>query len=99
MRCERVATGIETKQPCGGGALAWSFTQISRERGQALADEFGITFFETSAKDGTNVTEAFHAIAAEAVRNLQDREKGDAGSVPKVKHVRTNQRDGKCRIM
>ena len=31
---------------------------ISTARGQALADEFGIPFAETSAKSGVNVTEA-----------------------------------------
>lgn len=41
--------------------------KISKERGQAVADEFGMPFFETSAKDGTNVVAAFHAIAKEAV--------------------------------
>lgn len=37
--------------------------QVSTERGQAVADEFGSRFLETSAKDGTNVAEAFHQVA------------------------------------
>jgi len=40
---------------------------VSAERGQALANEYGIPFMETSAKDGTNVKEAFNMIA-DAVR-------------------------------
>lgn len=40
---------------------------VDTARGQALADEYGMPFMETSARDGTNVTEAFHAIA-DAVR-------------------------------
>ncbi len=38
---------------------------ISTARGQALADEFGIPFAETSAKSGVNVTEAFMKIAGD----------------------------------
>jgi len=38
---------------------------ISVARGQALADEFGIPFAETSAKSGVNVTEAFMKIAGD----------------------------------
>ena len=37
--------------------------QVSYERGKALADEFGWPFFETSAKQNINVTEAFMAAA------------------------------------
>lgn len=35
---------------------------VSTERGQALADEFGIPFYEASAKAGTMVDEAFSAL-------------------------------------
>jgi len=40
-----------------------SFLQVSRERGEALAVEYGIKFMETSAKDSTNVEEAFFTLA------------------------------------
>lgn len=33
--------------------------EVSTEEGQALADEYGIRFFETSAKTGLNVQECF----------------------------------------
>lgn len=36
---------------------------VSREAGQALADEIGVPFFETSAKSGANVDEAFKTLA------------------------------------
>nr|CAG8438087.1 11685_t:CDS:2 [Entrophospora candida] len=36
---------------------------IAKEQGQALADEFGIRFLETSAKANINVEEAFFTLA------------------------------------
>lgn len=40
---------------------------ITKDRGQELADEYGIKFYETSAKTDTNVKEAFIAIATDIV--------------------------------
>ncbi|KIZ04973.1 small rab-related GTPase [Monoraphidium neglectum] len=40
-------------------------------RGKALADEYGIAFFETSAKDNSNVEEAFTSIARDVMQRLQ----------------------------
>lgn len=39
------------------------FQAITKEQGQALADEFGIKFLETSAKANINVEEAFFTLA------------------------------------
>lgn len=39
--------------------------KISAEQGQALAQELGIQFFETSAKNNINVHETFYYIAKE----------------------------------
>jgi len=45
---------------------------ISKEQGQALADEFGIRFLETSAKANINVEEAFFTLARDIKKRLID---------------------------
>lgn len=41
--------------------------QIDSARGKETAKEYGMKFFETSAKDDTNVSKAFHAIIKDIV--------------------------------
>jgi len=45
---------------------------VETARGQGLADEYGIKFFETSAKSNINVVEAFTAIATDIKKRLMD---------------------------
>lgn len=45
--------------------------KVTFEQGKALADEFGIRFFETSAKLDTNVDNAFMSIAKDIVERLK----------------------------
>jgi len=45
---------------------------VETARGQALADEYSIKFFETSAKSNTNVVEAFTSIATDIKKRLMD---------------------------
>lgn len=46
--------------------------RVKIERGQALADEFGIKFFEASAKLNSNVDAAFLSIARDIVDRLKE---------------------------
>jgi Ras-related protein Rab-8A len=46
---------------------------VDAARGQALADEFGMLFFEASAKDNINVEESFVAIARDIKMRLLDK--------------------------
>jgi len=45
---------------------------IATSRGKELAEEYGIKFFETSAKAGTNVKECFHSLARDIVVKKMD---------------------------
>eukprot|EP00636_Phaeomonas_parva_P007046 CAMPEP_0118869300 /NCGR_PEP_ID=MMETSP1163-20130328/12684_1 /TAXON_ID=124430 /ORGANISM="Phaeomonas parva, Strain CCMP2877" /LENGTH=254 /DNA_ID=CAMNT_0006804179 /DNA_START=26 /DNA_END=791 /DNA_ORIENTATION=+ len=45
--------------------------QVSTEEGENLASEYGVAYFETSAKTGQGVADAFGAIAGEVVGNVE----------------------------
>lgn len=45
---------------------------VPYSRGQALADEFRMQFFETSAKNNTNVDEVFQSVARDIMTRLKD---------------------------
>ncbi|KAG5079567.1 hypothetical protein JHK86_003632 [Glycine max] len=45
---------------------------VPTSKGQALADEYGIKFFETSAKTNMNVEEVFFSIARDIKQRLAD---------------------------
>mmetsp|Transcript_6197 Transcript_6197/g.9681 ORF Transcript_6197/g.9681 Transcript_6197/m.9681 type:complete len:222 (-) Transcript_6197:57-722(-) len=64
---------------------------VDASRGKALADEYGIPFMETSAKEGSNVEEAFIAIADSVRVRLQAKE-SVASSVPPNSVIRLSQK-------
>lgn len=47
--------------------------QVSRERGEQLAVEYGIKFMETSAKASINVEEAFLTLASDIKAKMEKR--------------------------
>ncbi|CAF2047301.1 unnamed protein product [Brassica napus] len=61
---------------------------VPKAKGQALADEYGIKFFETSAKTNLNVEEVFFSIGKDIKQRLADT---DARAEPQT--IRINQSD------
>eukprot|EP00954_Amorphochlora_amoebiformis_P023812 1362225-Amorphochlora_amoeboformis.AAC.4 len=49
-------------------SCAYREQEVDYETGENLAKEFGIKFFETSAKDHVNVTEAFDALTRDVIQ-------------------------------
>ena len=66
---------------------------VPTEKGQALADEFGIPFFETSAKSGENIEEAFSAL----IRNMKSNPPS-SWTTPNSKHNKSH-RSSTCTLL
>ncbi|XP_077996973.1 ras-related protein Rab-8A-like [Glandiceps talaboti] len=76
--------------------------QVSKERGEALAIEYGIKFMETSAKLSINVEEAFNTLARDIKAKMDKKmESGSAGkSAVKVTETQTKKSSAwKCSIL
>ncbi|OMH80800.1 Ras-related protein Rab-8A [Zancudomyces culisetae] len=56
---------------------------ITKAQGQALADEYGVKFLETSAKNNINVEEAFFTLAKQIKKRLIDSKEGETGKQEK----------------
>ncbi|XP_018440372.1 ras-related protein RABD2b isoform X1 [Raphanus sativus] len=70
---------------------------VSTETAQAFADELGIPFLETSAKNATNVEEAFMAMTAAIKTRMASQPSG--GAKPPTVQIRgqpVNQQSGCC---
>jgi len=58
--------------------------QVTEAEGQALADQYGIKFFLTSAKNDLRVTEAFESVARDVMNRLMSIQKPGAGGAAKT---------------
>ncbi|XP_060007368.1 ras-related protein Rab-8B isoform X1 [Lagenorhynchus albirostris] len=67
--------------------------QVSKERGEKLAIDYGIKFLETSAKSSTNVEEAFFTLARDIMtklnRKMNDGNSSGAGGPVKITENRS----------
>ena len=73
---------------------------VSTEMGQALAQEFGIEYFETSAKTGSYVEDAFISISRNVKNRLEKEKPAQAGGaeapVGVIKATKEKKQKKKC---
>jgi Ras-related protein Rab-8A len=71
---------------------------IDSARGQALADEYGMKFFETSAKNNINVEKAFFEMAREVLKRLMEQDaKEGKGPVVSLPSPEQEKKSGSCK--
>ena len=46
--------------------------EINKEEGEKIAAQYNMKFFETSAKTGMNIKEAFETIASQIILNIEE---------------------------
>lgn len=67
---------------------------VSKERGQALADELGIPFLEVSAKSNINIDEAFYSLAKDIQKRIMDNNRAEEKQGSGVSAVDTGREGG-----
>jgi len=73
---------------------------ITTDRGKELADEYGIKFFETSAKTDTNVKESFISIATDIVtKKISLGDRGNSGNSKVDLDKNNGKKNGCCNII
>lgn len=69
---EHASTDVE-KMILGNKCDITDRRQVSKEKGEQLAIEYGIKFMETSAKSSINVEDAFFALARDIKHKMETR--------------------------
>ena len=69
---------------------------MTEEEGRKLADDFGMNFFETSAKTNQNVNEVFTFLTQEILKNMKSRLMPGADNGVKINNKK-NQKKGCCK--
>ncbi|KAL4189015.1 hypothetical protein AMTRI_Chr08g204860 [Amborella trichopoda] len=69
---------------------------VPTSRGQALADEYGIKFFETSAKTNLNVEQVFFSIARDIKQRLAETDSKAEPQTIKINKPEAGKADGKA---
>uniref|UniRef100_A0A1B8XUS9 small monomeric GTPase n=1 Tax=Xenopus tropicalis TaxID=8364 RepID=A0A1B8XUS9_XENTR len=69
---ENAAAGVE-RMLLGNKCDMENKRKVPKERGEKLAKEHGIRFFETSAKSSQNVDEAFNTLARDILMKISKR--------------------------
>jgi len=71
--------------------------QVSRQQGEQLAREYGMKFLETSARDNTNVQEAFITLATDVVdRLIRDGNPEPSAPIPVQVNTDRSSKGGCC---
>ena len=69
--------------------------QVSKEEGEALANKYGVTFVESSAKDNYNISEIFTRVGASIKEKLLENEQKPNPSNIKIKSQIGNKKEKK----
>lgn len=69
---------------------------VETKRGQELADDYGIQYFETSAKSNVNVLESFTSIAKDIKQRLMDSPQNPNPGQPALMVTNGNTSSKKC---
>ncbi|EGR34677.1 Ras family protein, putative [Ichthyophthirius multifiliis] len=70
--------------------------KVSQKEGEELAEKYGVKYFETSAKDGQNIGEAFKSIAKQALDNIDISNMKGAGINVHGNNANNKKKDGCC---
>lgn len=77
--------------------------QVSKERGEKLAIDYGIKFLETSAKSGINVEEAFLTLGRDIMsrlnRKMSDCSPSSSGAAVKITESRSKKSFFRCLLL